>query len=178
MGSTEVVVVSFDIAQSLGWAAVSTGKRWLLGCGQLHLPETHSERLQLFDKMMEGWSSGDPKRLRLATEDVQFARFVRSHASHWKIRTMIELAAEARGLELELVNVKALKEWATGSGSADKTQMIAAAHRLFPHANLEPTGKPGTKAYEKRKGDICDAVLVAGWAAGCARPLPAGGSVS
>ena len=105
---------------------------------------------------------------RVGFENVEFARFVKAHASYVRVRTLLELALEGSAPEAARsgVGVKTLKEWATGNGNASKPDMVRAANaahglRLLHLEHPKVVAGEATKAQAKREQDMADAIHVA-----------------
>ena len=159
-----MVTIGFDIAQSLGWAVLRDGA--LIGYGALKVSptKTHTENVRRIRALLESYEPID----RVGFENVEFARFVKAHASYVRVRTLLELALEGSAPEAARsgVGVKTLKEWATGNGNASKPDMVRAANaahglRLLHLEHPKVVAGEATKAQAKREQDMADAIHVA-----------------
>lgn len=149
--------MGFDVGQSMGWS-VFRGRR-LVGYGTLKLdPRRPTASLDKIRALMVEWAPSE-----LAVEAIGFVRFTAAHASYARLRTLLDLAAEERGLldRLKEVAPSQVKKWATGSGRAEKPDMIRAVQRRF---GVELDADATTAAARGRAGDVADAILVGAWA--------------
>jgi len=177
--------LGFDISTSLGWnLRDSVGKvrahgvlALVPGAGGRALTENRRRIDKVIKAAQAVAGAGGATSLEPAVEDVEFTKFTKSHASYWRVRTLIELAVHDElgcpSIEL-VVGVTALKSHAMGGkgrgegprGQVTKRQMVEAC-RKRDEIDLPPwevTTKGAPTAESKRSGDQADAAHVTHWA--------------
>jgi crossover junction endodeoxyribonuclease RuvC len=145
-------ILALDIATRTGWAY----GRGEFGAETFKAPKGNPAlRLRDFRVWIEEFLDD------LGPELVVYEMPVRTHASSAQrnlsvaLISRVEEAAAVRSIPARGCYSSALKKWATGSGTADKDAMIAAARREFPEAMISAS-------------DEADALLLLAWArAGC-----------
>lgn len=167
-------IVGADIGQSFGWSEfviVDNGAGEphgsMRGYGTITCVRDVTKALEAIRKLL-----GLQQPTLLAVESVEFASYRDAHASYWRIRTLVELAAAELEIPIVEVPVNTLKLWATGSGKADKVAMCAAANARWGLSLVaqvkRPKGSPrlkrGEKVGSKADEDMADALLVGAWA--------------
>ena len=133
-------ILALDPASRTGWAWTDGTNRdsgtWDLGSGP------HGQRLNRLRGLIVGIHRMHGID-RIAFEEASMGasgRFGKGPqwstiVFHNKLRGAVEIAADSLGCELMPYNITAIKAYATGSGRADKTQMMAACKRLL---GIEP----------------------------------------
>lgn len=123
--------LGLDIATTTGWAIAEAaeGKRTLFHCGEWALGKTDGRGLLTFDKKLELQLAQGVTRV--ACEDVLFIRSRAQGHSYGALRGMVLKTCYDWGVPVLWVPVQRVKRHATGSGAADKADMVAAASKRF-----------------------------------------------
>jgi Holliday junction resolvasome RuvABC endonuclease subunit len=147
-------VLAIDPGVNLGWAIFTAAGEF--SCGTLYLGEkrgsTNGIRFLAFRTWLE--SVHDKEHL----ERIAYEQTLTRHRSGAQaalangLVAIMEAFASQRGVELVTINNATLKKWATGSGRAEKADMLLAAQRRW-----------GKRCLPKDQHDTVDAVWILNW---------------
>jgi crossover junction endodeoxyribonuclease RuvC len=150
-------VLAFDIALRFGWSVVDDGVLVASGYVLVKGKEIGPRYLNAYSAFAELLDESKPDFV--AAERVNFSRYRLAYGSYRSLRAVLLLACEERGLDVVEVDVKALKEFWAGKGSASKADMCEKARRRTGVSvyTEEDGGLPGEE-------DQADAIAVGFWA--------------
>lgn len=130
-------IIAFDLGRTFGWATnIKRKNKW----GRVTLSEVRAHRQGEFMQLLRGElltiTDGDLCDLPDLTKadaiiyETPFARGYAATRSLWGMAGVLEAAASRAGAPVVDVAVSTIKKFATGSGTAPKNSMVAAARRL------------------------------------------------
>lgn len=133
-------ILALDIATRTGWATNCSGKievgTWVLATatevkawGKTRLVRRNDPRILRLIKLVAPFCD---KVDCIIIEDLEFSSYRKQMQLWSSLRAAVWVACQECEIHYDAVNVKTLKKFATGSGNADKTMMIAAARRQRP----------------------------------------------
>ncbi len=117
-------ILALDLGSTIGWATVEDGK--VLTWGEQTFPGDRAHRLHAFREWLLEALAWCPDTV---IYERPFSRGLHATRSLWGMAGIVEEAVVDRAACLDIVP-STLKKWATGSGRANKEQMIIAAVRL------------------------------------------------
>lgn len=128
-------ILALDVATSCGWSLSNDGSL-SLGIWDLSIKKSQTNGIRLLKLWDHLEAIHQEKSLDLIA--VEGIGGLRGHAFLVlsTLRGTVELWCALRGVEFRTVPPKTIKKYATGTGNANKQQMMDAAKREWPHLRI------------------------------------------
>ena len=129
----EPTILALDLGSVAGWALIQGGR--VEGWGQEEFPGDRHKRLWAFQAWLNKFMVERP--LDVIAYERPFTRGLGATRSLWGMAGIVDAWSHGLGsigqggAAIDIVP-STLKKWATGSGRAEKWEMIAAAHKWAP----------------------------------------------
>lgn len=154
----EISFLALDIATKTGWCVYAAGA-WHSGVWNMNRRSKHKVRDEEYSRLVKIRDNLDGVKLRfpeithIGWEKVNFSKFALAHGVWSQLYGVVQLWRQDNGIteaNTHEIGTTSLKKHATGSGRAEKPEMIQAAQRLWPGLVCEDDNE-------------ADARLVAAW---------------